>query len=51
MPMRSETKKRWDELCRQAAVEKDPEKLNLLNREIDRCLKDEEDGLKRRKLS
>jgi hypothetical protein len=50
MPMRSEAKERWDELCRKAAVEQDPEKLNLLNRQIDRLLKDEEDGLKRRKV-
>jgi hypothetical protein len=42
--MRSETKKRRDELCSQAVADKDPEKLNLMNRKIDRLLKDEEDN-------
>ncbi len=46
--MRAATKKRWDELCREAACESNPDKLNLINREIDRILHDEEDGLKRR---
>jgi hypothetical protein len=29
---------RWKELCRQAAEERDPEKLNQLAREINRLL-------------
>jgi hypothetical protein len=49
--MRENTKKRWDELCRQAAAETDPEKLKLINREIDRILNDQEDNLKRRQQS
>ena len=28
------TKERWRELCKQAAVEKDPQKLAALNQEI-----------------
>ena len=46
--MRDKTKERWSELCEQAAKEQDPEKLKLLNREIDRLLLDEQDSLKRR---
>jgi hypothetical protein len=49
--MREDTKKRWNELCRQAVAEIDPEKLKLINREIDRILNDQEDDLKRRQQS
>jgi hypothetical protein len=51
IPMRDKTKERWSELCEQAAKEQDPEKLKLLNREIDRLLLDEHDSLKRRGIN
>ena len=46
--MRMKTKERWDQLCRQAAVETDPEQLKLINREIDRILADQKANLERR---
>lgn len=36
----------WMALCQQAAVERDPEKLLALTREINRLLKEREDALK-----
>jgi hypothetical protein len=36
VPVRDTTKERWLKLCERAAKEQDPEKLKLLNREIDR---------------
>jgi len=46
--MRMKTKERWDQLCRQATVETDPEQLKLINREIDRILADQKANLERR---
>jgi hypothetical protein len=42
-----QNKEEWMKLCEQAAVEKDPEKLLALTREINRLLRDREDGLKK----
>jgi hypothetical protein len=39
------TKERWEELCAQAAVERNPQKLIALVREINRLLEDKERGL------
>jgi len=36
--MNNENDAPWKELCRQASVEKDPDKLNQLAREINRLL-------------
>jgi hypothetical protein len=36
--MNNENDVQWKELCRQASVEKDPERLNQLAREINRLL-------------
>jgi hypothetical protein len=47
--MREEARKRWCELCALAEREENPEKLRLLNREIDRLLLEEEEGLMRRR--
>lgn len=43
---RSKDDERWVQLCSQAAVERDPEKLMKLVEEIDRLLKDRERGAK-----
>jgi hypothetical protein len=43
--MQGEKKERWMELCAQAAVEQDPEKLHALVEEIDRLLQEKEDRL------
>jgi hypothetical protein len=51
VPVRDKTKERWSKLCERAAKEQDPEKLKLLNREIDRLLLDEHDSLKRRVIN
>ena len=42
-----EKKERWLQLCEQAAVEKDPEKLLELCQEISRLLDEKEKSLKR----
>jgi hypothetical protein len=47
--MRAESRERLSQLCRQAAVEDNPEKLKLINREMDRLLLDEEHELRRQK--
>ena len=44
--MEGEKKERWKELCAQAAVEKDAEKLHALVQEIDRLLQDKEARLR-----
>ena len=44
--MHGDKKERWMELCAQAAVEQDPEKLHLLVEEVDRLLQEKEDRLK-----
>jgi len=43
--MQGEKKERWMELCAQAAVEQDPDKLHALVEEIDRLLQEKEDRL------
>jgi len=40
--MQGETKERWMELCEQAAVEQDSEKLLILTQEINRLLQEKE---------
>jgi hypothetical protein len=40
--MQGKTKERWMELCEQAAVEQDREKLLLLSQEINRLLQEKE---------
>jgi hypothetical protein len=44
-PMRDQNRKRWKELCEQAATEQDPEKLLELTAEIDRLLSEKYDPL------
>ena len=41
-----ENDERWEELCRQASVERDPEKLHQLIMEINRLLDEKEARLK-----
>ena len=48
--MEGEKKERWMELCAQAAVEQDPEKLHALVEEIDRLLQEKENLLKKGRL-
>ena len=43
--MRGVTKERWQLLCKQAAVERDPEKLLELTREINRLLAEKQNRL------
>ena len=45
--MKGKTKDHWMELCEQAAVEQDSEKLLELINEIDRMLDEKEQRLKR----
>jgi hypothetical protein len=45
--MRGETKERWKQLCEQAEVEQDSEKLMDLIKEINRMLDDKDERLKR----
>ncbi len=40
-----ENEERWKELCRQASVEQDPEKLIALTKEINRLLSLKQDRL------
>ena len=40
-----ENEERWKELCRQASVEQDPEKLIALTKEINRLLAIKQDRL------
>jgi len=44
--VQGETKERWRQLCEQAAVEKDAEKLLELVKEINRLLEEKERRLK-----
>jgi hypothetical protein len=46
-PMQGQTKEHWIELCEQAAVEQDANKLLQLITEINRMLDQKEDRLKR----
>jgi hypothetical protein len=43
--MQGPNKERWEELCRQAAEEHDPKRLNELTLEINRLLLEKEDRL------
>jgi hypothetical protein len=43
--MNGEKKKRWMQLCEQAASEQDPKKLSELVREIDRVLGEKQNRL------
>jgi|HubBroStandDraft_1064217.scaffolds.fasta_scaffold221196_2 hypothetical protein len=45
IPADGKTKKRWLELCEQASTEQDPKKLMELVEEIDRILKEKQDGI------
>jgi hypothetical protein len=49
--MQGQTKERWIQLCEQAAVEQDSEKLLKLVAEITRLLMEKEERLKRREAS
>ena len=40
--MQGETRERWQKLCEQAAVEKDPERLMALIQEINQLLDEKE---------
>ncbi len=42
LPMQGETKERWLELCEQAAVEQDPQRLMALVKEICELLEEKE---------
>lgn len=44
--MEGPVKERWKELCEQAAVEKDPQKLLALVAEINRLLEEKQNRLK-----
>jgi hypothetical protein len=46
--MEGDKKERWMELCAQAAVEQDPDKLHALVEEIDRLLQEKENLLKKK---
>jgi hypothetical protein len=48
--MQDEKQERWMELCAQAAIEQDPQKLHALVEEIDRLLQEKEDLLKEDRL-
>jgi hypothetical protein len=49
--MQGKTKERWQALCEQAAVERDPERLMVLIEEINQLLSDKEERLKQPKSS
>jgi len=44
--MKGETRERWEQLCEQAAVEQDVDKLLELSQEISRLLHEKEERLK-----
>jgi hypothetical protein len=47
--LRGEKRERWEQLCKQAADEQDPEKLMELVNEINRLLDEKEQRLKQQK--
>jgi hypothetical protein len=47
--MKGEKRERWMELCQQAAVEQNSEKLMELVKEINRLLEEKEDRLKKQR--
>jgi hypothetical protein len=49
--MNEQKKERWRELCEQAAIEQDPEKLHELVKEIVRVLEAKEQGFQQRRSS
>jgi hypothetical protein len=46
--MQGENKERWRDLCEQAAVEQDPERLMILIKEINHLLEEKEKRLQKR---
>jgi hypothetical protein len=44
--MQGQTKERWRELCKEAAIEQDPEKLRILVKEIIQLLDEKTERLK-----
>jgi hypothetical protein len=48
-PVEGPNRERWEELCRQAAVEKDPKKLLELAAEINRLLQEKEKRLQQQR--
>jgi hypothetical protein len=49
--MRGEKRERWEQLCKLAADEQDPDRLMKLIEEINRLLEEKEDRLKQRRSS
>jgi hypothetical protein len=49
LPLKGEKRERWEELCKQAADEQDPEKLIDLVQEINQLLDEKEQRLKQQK--
>lgn len=49
--MKGATRERWQQLCEQAAVEQDPDKMLKLITEINRLLNEKEDRLKSLRLA
>ena len=49
--MQGKVKEDWMNLCEQAAVEQDPEKLMALVYEINRMLEEKEDRLKNQRIT
>jgi len=47
--VQGETGERWKQLCEQAAIEQDPDRLLRLIAEINRLLAEKEDRLKRQR--
>lgn len=48
--MKGATRERWQQLCEQAAVEQDPEKMLSLINEINRLLSEKEERLQNLRL-
>ena len=48
--MKGATRERWQQLCEQAAVEQDPEKMLALITEINRLLSEKEERLRNLRL-
>jgi predicted Zn-dependent protease len=49
LPLKGQKRERWEELCKQAADEQDPEKLIDLIQEINQLLDEKEQRLKQQK--
>ena len=50
LPLKGENRERWEQLCKQAADEQDPEKLMELVDEINRRLDEKEQRLRQQKI-